>query len=471
MSDSAMAEPQSAELSSVSVGLVGSPDAGPHASTHLTSIVARLAGLPDDERRAILSSEFDAAELEQLEYSWPLWARQDQLAPPGDYRVWLLLGGRGSGKTRSAAEWVRAEVESGRRMRLALISPTADTLRRDVIEGASGLIAISPPWNRPQHEPSTRRLVWPNGAIAHCFSAEEPDRLRGPNLDGGWFDEIAACPLAEAVMDNLQMALRLPGPKGDAPRLVVSTTPRPLPLLRRLHVDPATVTTKSRTTDNAPNLDAATLAYLKSRYAGTSLGRQELDAEILDASEGALWTRAMLDQTRVAAAPDLRRVVIAVDPAGGSSRGSDETGICVAGRALDGSAYVLADLSGRFSPDRWARRVAEAFVTYKADAIVAERNYGGDMVESTIRSVMRHARVKMVTATRGKAVRAEPIVALYEQKKVHHVGLLPGLEDQLCTWEPLRSTNSPDRLDAVVWALTELCLTNCHPATVTPLWL
>ena len=471
MAESATAEKPSAEQASVSAGFSGPPGVNPHSSTHLASIVARLAGLPDDERRAILSSEFDAAELEQLEYCWPLWARQDQLAPPGAWRCWLLLGGRGSGKTRSAAEWIRAEVESCRRARLALISPTADTLRRDVIEGASGLLAISPRWNRPQHEPSTRRLVWPNGAIAHCFSAEEPDRLRGPNLDAAWFDEIAACPLAEAVMDNLQMALRLPGPKGDAPRLVVSTTPRPLPLLRRLYADPSTVVTKSRTVDNSANLDAATLTYLRGRYAGTSLGRQELDAEILDAAEGALWTREMLDHTRVTAAPDLRRIVIAVDPAGGSSRGSDETGIIAVGRALDGSAYVLADLSGRFSPDRWARRVAEAFVTYRADAIVAERNYGGDMVESTIRSVMRYARVKMVTATRGKAVRAEPIVALYEQGKIHHVGLLPGLEDQLCTWEPLRSTHSPDRLDALVWALTELMVTTTPSAIVTPLWL
>jgi phage terminase large subunit-like protein len=261
---------------------------------------------------------------------------------------------------------------------------------------------------------------------------------------------------AADTWDMMQMALRIPGPLGDAPRAVLSTTPKMQPLLKQIMAAESTSMTRARTSDNAANLDASTLRYYQEKYGGTTLGRQELDAELLEDLEGALWSRALLNETRVMEAPPLRRLVVAVDPAGGADRKNDETGIVVAGRGADGHAYVLSDLSGRFSPDGWARRAVTAYQGFRADRIVAEANFGGAMVEATIRSVDRSAAVRMVHASRGKQVRAEPVVALYEQGKVHHVGQLPALEDQLCGWDPMESPGSPDRLDALVWAISEL---------------
>lgn len=422
---------------------------------HLNTLGRRLAGLDEADRLRLLRT-LDPAGLDAMPFLWPLWARPDQMAPAGDWRTWLLLGGRGSGKTRSSVEWLRDEVESGRRRNLGIIGPTADAVRRIQVEGPSGLLAVSPPWFRPQFEPSTRRVVWPNGAVAHLFSSEEPDRLRGPNLDGAWGDELTSWANQADTWDMLQMALRVPGPLGDAPRAVVSTTPKMQPLLKQVIAAASTVVTRARTSDNAANLDPSTLRYYQEKYGGTTLGRQELDAELLEDLEGALWTRALLNSTRVAEAPPLRRLVVAVDPAGGADRKNDETGIVVAGSGQDGHAYVLSDLSGRFSPDGWARRAVQAYQGHRADRIVAEANFGGAMVEATIRAVDPAASVRMVHASRGKQVRAEPVVALYERGRVHHVGQLPGLEDQLCGWDPMESTGSPDRLDALVWAVTEL---------------
>jgi phage terminase large subunit-like protein len=342
---------------------------------------------------------------------------------------------------------------------MGIIGPTADAVRRIQIEGPSGILAISPPWFRPSFEPSTRRIVWPNGAVAHLFSAEEPDRLRGPNLDGAWGDELTSWANAPATWDMLQMALRVPGPLGHAPRAVLSTTPKLHPLLKQIMAAPSTVVTRARTSDNAANLDPSTLRYYQEKYGGTTLGRQELDAELLEGLEGALWTRALIDAGRVGEAPPLVRIVVAVDPAGGSDRKNDETGIVVAGRDAAGHGYVLEDLSGRYSPDGWARRAVHAYRANLADRIVAESNFGGAMVEATIRAVDRSVPVRLVHASRGKVLRAEPIVAMYEQGKVHHVGALPVLEDQMCGWDPTASTNSPDRLDALVWALSELMAT------------
>jgi len=418
-------------------------------------LAALIARMPEDERRAALA-DLPATDLAALEHAWPVWARPDQLAPEGAWRTWLLLGGRGAGKTRSASEWVRGEVESGRRRTFGIIGPTADTLRRDVVQGSSGLLEIAPPWCRPTHEPSQRRVVWPDGAVAHLLSSEEPDRIRGVNLDGFYADELTSWANPQACWDNLQFALRIPGPKGDAPAGVVSTTPKRHKLLRAILADPATVVTKSRTFDNAANLDGATLDYLKRQYGSSTLGRQELDAELLDEVDGALWTRSMLDECRTMTLPDMRRVVVAVDPAGGASRTSDETGIVAAGVGTDGRGYVLADASGRYTPDGWARAAVGLYRSLNADRIVAESNFGGQMVEATIRAVDGNLPVKMVHASRGKVVRAEPIVALYEQRRISHVGLLPGLEDQLCGWDPTVSGPSPDRLDALVWALTDL---------------
>ncbi len=425
----------------------------------MTSLATLLGALPDAERRAALA-KLKPAELQALEYAWPVWARPDQLPPLTTWRTWLLLGGRGSGKTRSAAEWVRGEVEAGKRRHLGIIGPTADTLRRDVVQGPSGLLAISPSWNRPTHEPSQRRIVWPSGAVAHLLSSEEPDRIRGTNLDGFWGDELTSWAAAQAVWDNLQFALRLSGPKGDAPAGVLSTTPKRHALLKAVLKDPTTVVTRSRTFDNAANLDPHALEALRVRYAGTTLGRQELDAELLEDVDGALWNRDMLEMGR--APVDLertyKRIVVAIDPSGGSNKSNAETGIIVAGIGRDGHGYVLRDVSGRHTPERWSYHAVSAYQDHKADRIVAERNFGGEMVEATIRGVSPNVPVRMVQASRGKAVRAEPVVALFEQNRVHLAGNFPQLEDQLCGWDPMGRGASPDRLDAMVWALTDLML-------------
>ncbi len=429
----------------------------------MSALTDGLLAMSEDRRRAALSG-LTADELLALEYDWPVWARSDQLTPRTAFRTWLMLGGRGSGKTRSAAEATRAEVESGRRASVGLVGPTADTLRRDQV---AAILRVSPPWCMPIHEPSQRRLVWPNGAVAHCLSSEEPDRIRGLNLDWVWGDELTSWANQADVWSNTQLALRVPGPKGDAPAAVISTTPKRQKLIRAILAMPSTVTTRSKTFDNAANLDASTIEHLKTMYAGTTLGRQELDAEILNDAEDALWNRDMLDSSRVTQAPDdLKRVVVAIDPAGSSNRGGAETGIVVVGKAANGHCYVLRDGSGKFTPRNWARRAIDLFIATKADRIIAETNYGGEMVEATIRSVGSRAPVKKVTATRGKAVRAEPVVALYEQGMVHHVGNFPELEDQLCEWCPMESGPSPDRLDALVWALTDLSALGPAPTTV-----
>jgi phage terminase large subunit-like protein len=372
--------------------------------------------------------------------------------------VWLFLGGRGSGKTRASAEFIRAEVESGRHRSVAIVGPTASAIRRDMIEGNSGLLATAPPWCRPEYQPSSLRLVWPSGATAHLLSAEEPDRIRGLNADLAWADELSSWANQESTWDMLMLALRLPGPTSAAPRVVVSTTPKPSPLLKALIAAPTTVVTRARTEDNRANLDASTLAYLKDKYGDTRLGRQELDGELLEDSEGALWSRSLIDACRIRRGdqPDMLRIVIAVDPQGGSSKANAEAGIVVAGLGRDRHGYVLADLSGRYSPEQWARRAVDAFRGYKADRIVAEVNYGGQMVESTIRNVDPNAPVRMVVASRGKALRAEPIAALFEQHRVHFVGEFPALEDQMTGWDPMEAGPSPDRVDACVYALTEL---------------
>jgi phage terminase large subunit-like protein len=427
-----------------------------------TATARTLAQLTPDARHAVLA-DLSSDELAALEYEWRFWARPDQLPPDPSlwplWRCWLMLAGRGAGKTRSAAEYIRAMVEAGRHRLIGIVGPTADAIRRDMIEGSSGLLAIAPPWFRPEYEPSTRRVRWPqNGAIAYLLSSEEPDRLRGLNLDLVWADELSSWSNQQATYDMLQLALRINGPKGDPPRVVISTTPKPGPLLKEIIAAPTTVLTRARTRDNAANLSPGALKYYLDRYDGTTLGRQELDGEILDAAEGALWTRPMLDRCRVTAAPEtMTRVVVGVDPSGGSGDGNAECGIIVCGKGVDGHAYVLADVSGKYSPQGWARRTLDVYAQYGAGLIVAERNFGGDMVENTIR-MEGAARVKLVTASRGKMVRAEPVVTCYEQTppRVHHVGIFPDLEDQLCEWTPDGGGPSPDRLDALVWALTEL---------------
>ena len=413
--------------------------------------------MPESRRAAILAS-LTAEERSRLLYLWRVWARPKQLTPPGDWLVWLILAGRGFGKSRTGAEWVRENVTAGKAARIALVADTAADAREVMVEGESGILATSPPWFRPTYEPSKRRLTWPNGAIATTYSAEEPDQLRGPQHDLAWADELAKWRYPDA-WDQLRFGLRL----GRDPRVIVTTTPRPTPIIRSLISEATTHVTRGATHENRANLAPAFLATVVARYEGTRLGRQELYAEILDDVPGALWKRDTIDSARVREAPALRRIVVAIDPAVTSGEASDETGIVVVGVSHDGHGYVLDDASGRHTPNEWARIAVAKLDAWRADRIVAEVNNGGDLVETNIRTVRRNAPFTAVRASRGKATRAEPVAALYEQGKVHHVGMLATLEDQLCSWEP-SAAKSPDRLDALVWGLSNLMLGEAEPA-------
>lgn len=389
----------------------------------------------------------------------PKWrdiARPEQLAPEGDWLTWAFVAGRGAGKTRSAAEWVqeRAMAEPG--CRIALVGRTPADVRDVMIEGESGILAIAHE-DAPIYQSTKRRLTWANGSIAQTYSAEVPSQLRGPQHHYAWADEAAAWTDApkgdvlDTAWNNLMLGLRL----GVAPRCVVTTTPKPNALTRTVLERPSTVVTRGSTYDNLGNLAASFREQVLAAYEGTRIGRQELMGELLDDVEGALWTLGLLDENRVQRAPELRRIVVAVDPSGGTGPNADEQGIIVAGQGIDGDLYVLADRSCSLSPHGWASRAVAAFHEFAADRIIAERNYGGDMVESTIRQVQNDVPVKVITASRGKLQRAEPVAALYEQHRVHHVGALSQLEDQMTTWTP-QSGTSPDRMDALVWAVTEL---------------
>ncbi len=413
----------------------------------------RLARLSAPLRQAFLDSlsEIEAA---HLLHDWAFWARPEQHPPATSWETWLVLAGRGFGKTRTGAEWVRAEAESGRRRRIALVGPTLRDVRKTMVEGEAGVVSISPPWFRPLFVKTAQRLVWPNGVVADLYSAERPERLRGPSHDAAWADELAAWTHLEETWDNLELTLR----GGADPRRVVTTTPKPRQGLKRLIADPATYVTRGATSANAANLAKGYITRLERRYAGTRLGRQELNAEMLEDAEGALWSLKRLDELRVAAPPELVRVVVAIDPAVSTGPRSAETGIVVAGIGADGIGYVLADRSGRFRPEEWASRAISAFRAHRADRIVGEVNNGGDLVEATLRAVDASLPFRAVSASRGKRIRAEPVAALYEQNRVRHVGALPRLEDQMVGWQPGEDETSPDRVDALVWALTDLML-------------
>lgn len=394
-------------------------------------------------------------------YDWRSQARAKQWPPDGSWHVWLVLAGRGFGKTRTGAEWVRMMVEQGQARRVALVGPTAADVRDVMVEGESGLLAVCPPWDRPVYEPSKRRLTWGNGAVATTFSADEPDRLRGPQHDLAWCDELASWRHPEA-WDMLLFGLRL----GRDPRVVVTTTPRPTKLIKQLVDDKGVVVVRGSTFENEANMAPTFFEQIRRRYEGTRLGLQELEAQILDDVPGALWTRTVLEETRVTTTPDLVRIVVGVDPAASDGEGAAETGIIVVGLGRDGHGYVLDDLSIRASPAGWAAQVIAGYHKFQADRIVAEVNQGGDMVEHTIRMVDAGAAVRQVRASRGKAVRAEPIAALYEQGRMHHLGVFADLEEQLCGWTP--GEKSPDRCDALVWAATELMLGERAGMTVDP---
>ena len=397
-----------------------------------------------------------------LRHYWRSLARDDQLPPKGKWLIWLLMGGRGSGKTRAGAEWIRQKIVSGAK-HIALIAPTYNAARAVMIEGESGLLSIGPPAERPRYIASLRKLIWPNGAIGTVYSAEDPERLRGPQFEFGWADEFCTWAQADATLSNLRLGLRL----GDDPRLIITTTPKPLPALKALIAARGLVISRASTADNAKNLAPTFLAAVTDAYGQTRLGRQELGGELIEDLPGALWSRDLL--ARCCAAPPDRfdKVIVAVDPPVTSGARSDACGIIIAG-LVRGAApredrvYILRDGTVQgLTPQAWAARALTYWESYDADYILAEVNQGGEMVGTIINNLNPDVVVKTVYASRGKAARAEPVSALYAQGRVHHIRAFPGLEHELAslgTDKHSRASKSPDRADALVWAVTDLLL-------------
>lgn len=435
-------------------------------SHHLKTIdVSKLQNLTDEEADDLL-------------HTWELWARPNQLEPDavlpnGEHWVtWLILAGRGFGKTRCGAETVIKWVREGHCRRIALVAEDSADARDVMVEGESGILACSPRDFRPKYEPSKRRLTWPNGAVATLFSAEDYDSLRGPQFDGAWCDELCKWRYAQEAWDNLQFGLRL----GEHPKQIVTTTPRPIRLLKDVILRSDTAITKGTTMENLVNLAPPFRKAVVDKYAGTRIGRQELNAEILDDVPGALWSRAMIDEERIRpvdsvtpiSLPHFVRILIAVDPQKELGETAAETGVMVVGKTQEGHGYLLEDLSANASPEEWGRIAVRAYDDWEADQIVYEANQGGEMVAAVLRQAAKQLKedglrtadfvpLKAVHATRGKIVRAEPVSQLYEQKKIHHVGYFPELEDQMCEYTPDGTMGySPDRMDAMVWGFTEL---------------
>lgn len=427
----------------------------------------QLLRLSSADRHDIVSS-LTETEAALLSYTWPFWARENQLASPtwqlpaGHHNIWMLLAGRGYGKTKTGAETLLEEVQAGRCGRIALVAETAADARDVIVEGDSGILRCAPPWFRPLYEPSKRKVTFPNGAVAYTYNAVEPDQLRGPQFDFAWCDELAKWRYVQETWDMLTFGMRL----GKRPRTMITTTPRPIKLLRELLKDPTVLVTKGNTLENAENLASSYIQTIRKKYEGTRLGRQELNAEILDDVEGALWTRAMLERAYLKK-PDgpvdldqFTRIVVAVDPAVSNTEGSDLHGIIVAGRRKNDTMVVLEDSSRRGSPMEWATEVIRLYKLYGADRVVAEVNQGGDMVETTLRMADPNVSYKAVHASKGKVTRAEPVSALYEQSRVFHLGSFPDLEDQMAQFtrdfDKDAMGYSPDRVDALVWAASEL---------------
>ncbi|MBR9843306.1 MAG: DNA-packaging protein [Rhodobacteraceae bacterium] len=433
----------------------------------MRSGAAWIACAPRKTQVAFLDS-LSEGELLALPYLFDFWAYEHQLPPEGNWKTWVILGGRGAGKTRAGAEWVRAQVEgngpedAGRAKRVALVGETVEQVREVMIFGESGILACSPPDRKPIWEAGRKRLVWPNGAIAQVFSAHDPESLRGPQFDAAWVDELAKWKKGQETWDMLQFGLRL----GERPRVCVTTTPRNVEILKEILARESTVTTHAPTEANRAHLAGSFLEEVRARYEGTRLGRQELDGVLLDEAEGALWTLDSLDAVRVKEMPEMDRIVVAVDPPVTGHSASDECGIVVAGVVQRGpvgewQAYVLDDATVRgASPAAWARVAVAAYETWEADKLVAEVNQGGDLVAEVVRQVDPTVPYKAVRASRGKVARAEPVAALYEQGRVHHVGTHADLEDQMrkMTITGFDGSGSPDRVDALVWALHELMI-------------
>lgn len=406
----------------------------------------------------------DEKAIEAIKADWPLWARLKQRPPLCDWRTWLVLGGRGAGKTRTGAEWLKGVAMADPHYpgssggRIALVGTSYDDMRDVMVEGESGLLAIHKKSERPQWVASRKELIWSNGTIGKLFSSINPEGLRGSQFGAVWCDEICKWQNLQQTWDMLQFCLRL----GKNPRQVVTTTPKPLTLLKKLIKDPTTITVRSTTSENASNLADGFLDYVEGIYSGTRLGRQELEGEIIENNEYALWSREQIEASRLDKPVQINRIVIAVDPPAGSSSKSASCGIIAAAILPDGRCCVLEDRTiSKATPDRWAAEVVALYQLLEADLIVAEVNQGGDMVKTVIHTVDPTVPVRSVHASRGKWIRAEPVALLYERGRVFHAGKFAELEDQMCAFTPdgIADGVSPDRVDALVWAITELALT------------
>lgn len=431
------------------------------------SISDSIAWRPREEIDELLQGLSENAQA-AFPFLFDFWGmKKHQLPPGGDWTTWLILGGRGAGKTRAGAEWIRSKVEGatpeapGECRRVALVGATLDEARDVMVRGESGIIACSPPDRRPEWHETRRTLTWPNGAEATCFSASAPEKLRGPQFDCAWVDELGKWRNARRAWDMLQLGLRL----GRRPQQVVTTTPRANPVLEELMADKRTVTVSAPTSENAANLAPGFIEKVTETYGGTSQGREELDGEMVLDRPGALWTRSLIEAARQREAPEAERIVVAVDPPASAGDEADECGIIVAALS-DGVAYVLADRSSQGdTPQQWARRAVDAYHEFGADRLVAEVNQGGAMVETIIRGIDPMVSFKAVHASRGKAARAEPVSALYERGLVKHAGAFPALEDQMRSFGTDEPGRSPDRVDALVWAIWSLMLA---PKTTKP---
>ena len=421
-------------------------------------MAGRLTRARPERLEQLLASMDEKEALRALD-DWPSWAHTAQLPPDGRWKTWLFLGGRGAGKTRAGSEWIRARIAAGAR-RIALIGPTHGDVREVMIAGPSGLRSLGTRAERPVWETTRRRLLWPNGAVAYTFSGEDPDALRGPQFDTAWADEFAAWRHAQSTLDMLRFGLRL----GDDPRLMVTTTPRPIPALKRLIAANGTVMTHAGSAANAANLAPGFIEDLRAHYGASRLALQELEGRLIDDPEGALWTRAQIDAALAMEAFEPERIVVAVDPP--ASATGDECGIVVAGIAgqrREARYAVLADRSLRARPEGWAKRVAEAYRSFDADEVIAEANQGGDMVRAVLSAACPGLPVRLVHASRAKRARAEPIAALYAAGRVRHEGRMLQLEDQMCAFGAPDFSGSPDRVDALVWAISALSQGGLEP--------
>jgi phage terminase large subunit-like protein len=411
-----------------------------------------IAAMPPEQAEAVVEylARTDAGAFLRL---WRFWSHVYQDPPEGDWSIWLMMAGRGAGKTRAGAEWVNAEAASGRARRIGIIGETMQDARAVMVEGKSGILYPLRTEIRPDFKPALRRLTWKSGAVGELFSADDPDQLRGPEFDLVWADEFAKWRRPGHAFDMAQMGLRL----GRHPRMLMTTTPRNIPELKMVLGEATTAVTRAVTADNARHLSPSFLKLVQARYGGSRLGRQELMGEILQDDETALWRRAWIDAARVSGVPALVRVVVAVDPPVTSSARSDACGIIVAGRDAAGEVYVLADRTVQgVSPATWAHRAAQAVKAYEAGAIVVEVNQGGDLVRDLMREACPLAPVRTTRASQSKRVRAEPVAVMYEQGRVHHVGSMPELEDEMCLFGSESQQGSPDRVDALVWAVNDL---------------